>query len=79
MIVYRDIISGDEMLSDAFKLLPVTDTDGSVVRNGKGSTNLCGLNVSLAQIDGLMMVESKMITKSDDVDVGCGNGDICLS
>ena len=43
------------MLSDAFKLVPVVDTDGTV-------------------IDGLMMCESKMITKAgDDVDVGCGN------
>lgn len=55
MIVYRDIISGDEMLSDAFPLKPVIDSDGEVV-------------------PGLMMCESKMITKSDgDIDVGCGN------
>lgn len=54
MIVYRDIISGDEMLSDAFKLLPVVDDEGNVV-------------------EGLMMCESKMVSKSDDVDVGCGN------
>ncbi len=55
MIVYRDIISEDEMLSDAFKLVPVTDKDGAVV-------------------EGLMMCESKNITKKDDdVDVGCGN------
>lgn len=32
MIVYRDLISGDEMLSDAFKLLPVVDKDGATVR-----------------------------------------------
>jgi hypothetical protein len=31
MIVYRDIISGDEVLSDAFALKPVVDTDGTVV------------------------------------------------
>lgn len=55
MIVYRDLISDDEMLSDAFKLLPVSDSDGAV-------------------IEGLMMVESKNIVKSDgDIDVGCGN------
>ena len=55
MIVYRDIISGDEMLSDAYKLIPVTDKDGNAV-------------------EGLMMCESKNITKADgDIDVGCGN------
>jgi Translationally controlled tumour protein len=32
MIVYRDIISEDEVLSDAFKLQPVIDKDGAVVR-----------------------------------------------
>jgi hypothetical protein len=32
MIVYRDIISGDEMLSDAFKLLEVVDSEGNKVR-----------------------------------------------
>ena len=32
MIVYRDIISGDEMLSDAYPLKPVVDKDGVVVR-----------------------------------------------
>ena len=31
MIVYRDIISGDEFLSDAFVLKPVVDTDGTTV------------------------------------------------
>ena len=31
MLVYRDMISGDEVLSDAFKLMPVVDTDGTVV------------------------------------------------
>lgn len=31
MIVYRDIISGDEMLSDAFPLKPVLDENGEVV------------------------------------------------
>ena len=33
MIVYRDLLSGDEMLSDAFKLFPVTtkDADGNDV------------------------------------------------
>jgi Translationally controlled tumour protein len=31
MIVYRDLLSGDEMLSDAFKLLPVVDSEGAVV------------------------------------------------
>ena len=55
MIVYRDIISGDEMLSDAYKVIPVTDKDGNAV-------------------EGLMMCESKNITKADgDIDVGCGN------
>ena len=32
MIVYRDIISEDEVLSDAFKLSPVKDKEGAVVR-----------------------------------------------
>jgi hypothetical protein len=32
MIVYRDIISGDEMLSDAFKLEEVFDSAGEKVR-----------------------------------------------
>lgn len=32
MIVYRDIISEDEVLSDAFKLSPVVDKDGATVR-----------------------------------------------
>eukprot|EP01041_Mallomonas_annulata_P008680 gene8680-17919_t len=31
MIVYRDIISGDEVLSDAFKLVPVLDDDGNEI------------------------------------------------
>ncbi len=31
MIVYRDIISGDEMLSDAFKLEDVIDSEGNKV------------------------------------------------
>jgi hypothetical protein len=31
MIVYRDLISGDEVLSDAFALSPVVDEDGEVV------------------------------------------------
>lgn len=31
MIVYRDILSGDEMLSDAFKLVPVVDDEGNTV------------------------------------------------
>ena len=31
MIVYRDLISGDEMLSDAFKLVPVVDSDGELL------------------------------------------------
>ena len=31
MIVYRDIISGDEMLSDAFKLQQVIDAEGNEV------------------------------------------------
>lgn len=34
MIVYRDIISEDEVLSDAFKLSPVVDKDGAVVSPG---------------------------------------------
>ena len=33
MIVYRDILSGDEMITDAFKLLPVVDKEGATVRN----------------------------------------------
>ena len=31
MIVYRDILSGDEMMSDAFKMIPVMDEEGAVV------------------------------------------------
>lgn len=31
MIVYIDRLSGDEMLSDAYKLLPVVDSDGETV------------------------------------------------
>ncbi len=31
MIVYRDLISGDEVLSDAFKLSQVIDSDGVAV------------------------------------------------
>ena len=31
MIVYRDVISGDEMLSDAFKLVPVVDSEGNEI------------------------------------------------
>ena len=30
MIVYRDILSGDEMITDAFKLLPVVDSEGKI-------------------------------------------------
>ena len=33
MIVYRDILSGDEMITDAFKLLPVMDKEGNKVRH----------------------------------------------
>ena len=54
MIVYKDVLSGDEVLSDAFSLKEVLDKDGNTV-------------------PGLMMIESKMISKSDDVDVGCGD------
>lgn len=32
MIVYRDLITGDEMLSDAFPLKEVVDADGNKVR-----------------------------------------------
>jgi hypothetical protein len=32
MIVYRDLLSGDEMITDAFKLLPVVDKEGATVR-----------------------------------------------
>ena len=32
MIVYRDIISGDEMITDAFKLIPVVDSEGTVLQ-----------------------------------------------
>ena len=35
MIVYRDLLSGDEMMSDAFKLLPVLDADGAEVGSTK--------------------------------------------
>jgi hypothetical protein len=31
MIVYRDLVSGDEMLSDAFKLQQVVDSEGNEV------------------------------------------------
>lgn len=31
MIVYRDILTGDEVLSDAFKLDEVVDEEGNVV------------------------------------------------
>jgi hypothetical protein len=31
MLVYRDLISGDEMISDSFKLLPVKDENGEVI------------------------------------------------
>jgi hypothetical protein len=31
MIVYKDILSGDEMLSSAFPLMEVKDADGNVV------------------------------------------------
>jgi hypothetical protein len=31
MIVYRDLLTGDEMLSDAFPLKEVIDTDGTKV------------------------------------------------
>eukprot|EP01006_Ploeotia_vitrea_P058837 TRINITY_DN70370_c0_g1_i1.p1 TRINITY_DN70370_c0_g1~~TRINITY_DN70370_c0_g1_i1.p1 ORF type:complete len:179 (-),score=11.65 TRINITY_DN70370_c0_g1_i1:89-625(-) len=55
MLVYKDIITGDEMLSDAYKLLPVVDSEGNTV-------------------EGLMMVESKMVTEGGgDIDIGCGN------
>ena len=41
MIVYRDIITGDEMLSDAFPLKPVLDSDGNaVIRIIKTSSHL---------------------------------------
>jgi len=36
MIVYRDIISGDEMMSDAFKLTPVVDDEGATVSDWVG-------------------------------------------
>jgi hypothetical protein len=32
MIVYKDLLSGDEMITDAFQLLPVVDDDGAEVR-----------------------------------------------
>jgi hypothetical protein len=32
MIVYRDIITGDEMLSDAFPLKEVVDAEGNKVQ-----------------------------------------------
>jgi len=31
MIVYKDLLSGDEMLSDAFKLEPVKDSEGNEI------------------------------------------------
>lgn len=31
MLVYKDLISGDEMMTDAFPRLPVTDGDGNVI------------------------------------------------
>lgn len=74
MIVYRDIISGDEMLSDAFPLKQVVDKEGNEVN----LFNLlffpvCYQFVSF-QVAGLMYCTSKMITVgNDDVDVGCGN------
>lgn len=34
MIVYRDIITGDEMLSDAFPLKQAVDSEGNPVRHG---------------------------------------------
>mmetsp|Transcript_19138 Transcript_19138/g.19268 ORF Transcript_19138/g.19268 Transcript_19138/m.19268 type:complete len:178 (+) Transcript_19138:90-623(+) len=54
MIVYRDKLSGDEMLSDGYKLEPVLDNEG-------------------APIPGLMQCASQLISKSGDVDIGCGN------
>lgn len=31
MLVYKDLISGDEMMTDAFPRNPVTDDEGNVV------------------------------------------------
>lgn len=31
MLVYRDILTGDEVLSDAYPLKPVVDEDGNTV------------------------------------------------
>ena len=46
MIVYRDIVTGDEMLSDAFPLKPVTDSDGTVVSiNRNSKTHKINLNL----------------------------------
>jgi hypothetical protein len=54
MIVYTDVISGDEVLSSAFTQEDVLDAEGNV-------------------IEGMKMVQSKMISKDDNVDVGCGD------
>lgn len=32
MIVYRDLVTGDEVLSDAFPLKQAVDSEGNVVR-----------------------------------------------
>lgn len=74
MIVYRDILTGDEVLSDAFKLEEVKDADGVVVRLIVSCKfSIVKLVSTALQVEGLMCCQSKLITKSDDVDVGCGN------
>lgn len=40
MIVYRDIISGDEMITDAYKLLPVVDSEGKASKEIGASPGL---------------------------------------
>lgn len=35
--VYKCLISGDELVSDAFKILEVKDAEGNVVRDGVGA------------------------------------------
>jgi len=39
MIVYKDILSGDEMLSSAFPLMEVKDADGNVVSISTGDSS----------------------------------------
>lgn len=45
MIVYRDIITGDEMLSDAFPLKQVVDSEGNPVRYGFDLSRLSSIRL----------------------------------